>query len=88
MNDKEVYDYISTGNTTGVFQLESSGMKDLCRRLKPGSIDDITAINALYRPGPMGLGMHDEFIERKFGRAERDYFFDDLEPVLKTLMGL
>ncbi len=88
MNDESVYDYISSGNTTGVFQLESSGMKDLCRRLKPGSIDDITAINALYRPGPMGLGMHDEFIERKFGRAETDYFFDDLEPVLKDTYGI
>lgn len=88
MNDQEVYDYISSGNTTGVFQLESSGMKDLCRRLKPGSIDDITAINALYRPGPMGLGMHDEFIERKFGRTETDYFFDELEPVLKDTYGI
>lgn len=88
MNDEEVYDYISSGNTTGVFQLESSGMKDLCRRLKPGSIDDITAINALYRPGPMGLGMHDEFIERKFGRTETDYFFDELQPVLQDTYGI
>lgn len=83
MEDQNVYDYISQGMTTGVFQLESSGMKDLCKRLKPGSIDDITAINALYRPGPMGLGMHDEFIEIKFGRKEPNYFFDDLIPVLK-----
>lgn len=83
MEDKSVYDYISKGLTTGVFQLESSGMKDLCKRLQPGTIDDITAINALYRPGPMGLGMHDEFIEIKFGRKEPDYFFDDLIPVLK-----
>lgn len=59
--DQNVYDLISAGNTTGVFQLESSGMKDLCSRLQPGTIDDITAINALYRPGPMGLG--------KIGRA-------------------
>lgn len=86
--DKNVYDLISKGDTTGVFQLESSGMKDLCSRLKPGTIDDITAINALYRPGPMGLGMHDEFIERKFGRKEVDYFFDDLQPVLKDTYGI
>ncbi|MBT4792423.1 MAG: DNA polymerase III subunit alpha, partial [Halobacteriovoraceae bacterium] len=89
--DKEVYDYISEGKTTGVFQLESSGMKDLCSRLQPGSIDDITAINALYRPGPMGLGMHDEFIERKFGRKEVDYFFEgekSLESVLKDTYGI
>lgn len=88
MEDRVVYEYVSKGKTTGVFQLESSGMKDLCSRLQPGSIDDITAINALYRPGPMGLGMHDEFIERKFGRKEVDYFFDDLEPVLNDTYGI
>ena len=89
--DQNVYDQISTGDTTGVFQLESSGMKDLCSRLKPGSIDDITAINALYRPGPMGLGMHDEFIERKFGRKDVDYFFEgekSLEAILKDTLGI
>ena len=89
--DENVYDLISDGNTTGVFQLESSGMKDLCSRLQPGSIDDITAINALYRPGPMGLGMHDEFIERKFGRKDVDYFFEgekSLEPVLYDTYGI
>lgn len=89
--DQNVYDLISAGNTTGVFQLESSGMKDLCSRLQPGTIDDITAINALYRPGPMGLGMHDEFIERKFGRKEVDYFFEgekSLEPVLQDTYGI
>ena len=91
IEDKKVYDYISLGKTTGVFQLESSGMKDLCSRLQPGNIDDITAINALYRPGPMGLGMHDEFIERKFGRKEVDYFFEgekSLEPVLYDTYGI
>ncbi len=89
--DQNVYQLISEGRTTGVFQLESSGMKDLCSRLQPGTIDDITAINALYRPGPMGLGMHDEFIERKFGRKEVDYFFEgekSLEPVLQDTYGI
>jgi DNA polymerase-3 subunit alpha len=89
--DENVYELISKGDTTGVFQLESSGMKDLCSRLKPGTIDDITAINALYRPGPMGLGMHDEFIERKFGRKETDYFFEgekSLEPILHDTYGI
>jgi DNA polymerase-3 subunit alpha len=91
MEDQEVYDVISAGDTTGVFQLESSGMKDLCSRLQPGTIDDITAINALYRPGPMGLGMHDEFIEIKFGRKEPNYFFEgekSLEPLLKDTYGI
>lgn len=86
--DENVYELISAGDTTGVFQLESSGMKDLCSRLQPGTIDDITAINALYRPGPMGLGMHDEFIEIKFGRKDPDYFFDDLKPVLQDTYGI
>ncbi len=89
--DQKVYDLISCGDTTGVFQLESSGMKDLCSRLQPGTIDDITAINALYRPGPMGMGMHDEFIERKFGRKEVDYFFEgekSLEGILKDTLGI
>jgi DNA polymerase-3 subunit alpha len=91
LEDKYVYDYISEGTTTGVFQLESSGMKDLCSRLQPGNIDDITAINALYRPGPMGLGMHDEFIERKFGRKPVDYFFEgekSLENILYDTYGI
>tara|TARA_Y100000768_G_scaffold386204_1_gene374029 strand:+ start:1628 stop:5299 length:3672 start_codon:yes stop_codon:yes gene_type:complete len=91
MEDQKVYETISDGDTTGVFQLESSGMKDLCSRLQPGTIDDITAINALYRPGPMGLGMHDEFIEIKFGRKEPDYFFEgekSLEPLLKDTYGI
>jgi len=91
MEDKYVFDYVSEGKTTGVFQLESSGMKDLCSRLKPESIDDITAINALYRPGPMGLGMHDEFIEIKHGRKDVDYFFEgekSLEPILKDTYGI
>jgi DNA polymerase III subunit alpha len=88
MEDQNVFGLVSKGDTTGVFQLESSGMKDLCSRLQPNSIDDITAINALYRPGPMGLGMHDEFIERKFGRMPTDYFFDDLKPVLQDTYGV
>lgn len=88
MDDEKIFDFISDGNTTGVFQLESSGMKDLCKRLKPDSIDDITAINALYRPGPMGLGMHDEFIEIKHGRKPENYAFKELEPILKDTYGI
>jgi len=70
--DQSVYDMISEGSTVGVFQLESSGMQDLCKRIKPGSIDDITAINALYRPGPMGSGMHLEFAEIKNQNQRQD----------------
>jgi len=71
-----------------VFQLESSGMQDLCKRIKPDSIDDITAINALYRPGPMGSGMHLEFAEVKHGQKPETYIFEELRPVLKDTYGI
>lgn len=86
--DKAVYDLISDGQTVGVFQLESSGMQDLCKRIKPDSIDDITAINALYRPGPMGSGMHLEFAEIKHGQKPEVYTFEELKPVLKDTYGI
>lgn len=86
--DQGVFDLISEGKTVGVFQLESSGMQDLCKRIKPGSIDDITAINALYRPGPMGSGMHIEFAEVKNGVKEETYMFEELKPVLKDTYGI
>lgn len=86
--DEKVFDFIGDGHTTGVFQLESSGMIDLCKRIKPDSIDDITAINALYRPGPMGSGMHDEFVEIKHGRKPENYLFESLRPLLKDTYGI
>lgn len=88
LEDKNVYDFISLGETTGVFQLESSGMIDLCKRIAPGSIDDISAINALYRPGPLESGMVDEFIEIKHGRKATQYPFPTLEAVLKDTYGV
>ena len=66
-DDAATFALVSSGDTDGVFQVESSGMKDLCTRLRPGTIEDLTAINALYRPGPLGSGMVDDFIE--IGRA-------------------
>ncbi len=54
INDKKVYDYISTGETLGLFQIESAGMQDLAKKLKPSQFEDIIAMLALYRPGPMG----------------------------------
>src|SRR5690606_18818148 len=57
IKDDKVYNYIGDGETIGVFQLESSGMIELCKRIKPNTLDDITAINALYRPGPLESGM-------------------------------
>ena len=90
IHDQAVYEMISQGKTVGVFQLESSGMQDLCKRIKPGSIDDITAINALYRPGPMGMGMHLEFadIKNKLNGKTEQYSFDALVPVLKDTYGI
>lgn len=88
LEDKAVYDFISKGETIGVFQLESSGMIDLCKRIAPGSIDDISSINALYRPGPLESGIVDEFIEIKHGRQKTHYPFASLEPVLKDTYGV
>ena len=86
VNDKGVYDLIQTGDTLGLFQIESDGMQDLCKRLKPSNFEDIVAVLALYRPGPMESGMLDDFIERKHGRAKIDYFHDELEEVLKPIL--
>ena len=88
LEDPKVFEFISKGETVGVFQLESSGMIDLCKRIAPGSIDDISAINALYRPGPLESGMVDEFIEIKHGRKLTHYPFPSLEAVLKDTYGV
>ncbi|MEA3512856.1 MAG: DNA polymerase III subunit alpha, partial [Campylobacterota bacterium] len=92
VNNKDVYDLICTGHTIGLFQIESSGMQDLCRRLKPSNFEDIIAVLALYRPGPMESGMLEDFIDRKHGRAEINYFYDEfnepLEPILKPTYGV
>lgn len=88
IEDKEVYDFISRGETIGVFQLESSGMIDLCKRLGPDNLEDITAVNALYRPGPLNSGMVDDFIDIKHGRQDMTFAFPELEPVLKDTYGV
>lgn len=88
LDDRGAFGLIGAGNTAGVFQFESSGMVDLCRRIGPDSIDDLTAINALYRPGPMGSGMHDEFVEVKRGRRPETYLFEELRPILKDTYGI
>ena len=88
INDKEVYEYISTGDTLGLFQIESSGMRKLAKNLKPDGFNDVIAMLALYRPGPMESGMMDDFVERKHGRAEITYVFPELEPILKATYGV
>ncbi len=86
--DPKVFALISSGDTDGVFQVESSGMKDLCQRIIPNSLEDITAINALYRPGPLGSGMVDDFIDRKHGRLPIVYDVDQLATILKDTYGV
>ena len=88
INDPKVYEYISTGETLGLFQIESAGMQDLAKKLKPSGFEDIIAMLALYRPGPMESGMLDDFVERKHGRAEITYMFPELEPILKPTYGV
>ncbi|MBN1932127.1 MAG: DNA polymerase III subunit alpha [Desulfobacterales bacterium] len=87
-NDQKTYQLLASGDTTGVFQLESSGMKDLLVRLKPACFDDVIALVALYRPGPMGSGMVDDFVERKHGRKAVEYLIPELEPILKETYGV
>ncbi len=88
IQDPKVYEYISTGETLGLFQIESAGMQDLAKKLKPSGFEDIIAMLALYRPGPMESGMLDDFVERKHGRAEITYMFPELEPILKPTYGV
>ena len=87
-DDPATYQLLQSGNTTGVFQLESSGMKELLIKLKPSCFEDIIAVCALYRPGPLGSGMVDDFIQRKHGRRAITYDFTELEPILKDTYGV
>ncbi len=86
--DKMTLELLASAQTTGVFQLESSGMKDLVLRLRPTCFEDIIALVALYRPGPLDSGMHDEFVERKHGRVPVTYIVAELEPILKDTYGV
>jgi len=88
IEDKAVYDYIGTGDTLGLFQIESAGMQDLAKKLKPDGFEDVIAMLALYRPGPMESGMLNDFVERKHGRQKITYMFPELEPILKPTYGV
>jgi len=87
LDDKPAFDLLKASTTTAVFQLESSGMKDLIRRLQPDTFEDIVALVALFRPGPLQSGMVDDFIARKHG-AQIRYPHPDLEPILKPTYGI
>jgi DNA polymerase-3 subunit alpha len=88
LDDAATYQLCSEGKTTGVFQLESSGMKDLLRRLKPEVFEDLIALVALYRPGPLGSNMVEEFIAGKHGKGKIKYILPRLEPILKETYGV
>jgi len=88
MDDHAVYDMIAQGDTTGVFQLESAGFRDLLKRLRPDRFEDIVAANALYRPGPLEGGMVDQFIDCKHGRTAIEYPHPMLEDVLRETYGV
>ena len=86
MDDERTFGLFSKGLTVAVFQFESRGMQDYLKKLKPESISDLVAMNALYRPGPMS--MIDDFIDRKFGRKEISYIHPDLKPILEETYGI
>jgi DNA polymerase III subunit alpha len=89
LDDQVTYEKVfHTGLTSGVFQFESHGMRDVLRRYKPSAVEDLTALNALYRPGPIQGGMIEDFIERKWGRKKIEYELPELETMLKETLGV
>jgi DNA polymerase-3 subunit alpha len=86
--DKKTFELLKGGTTSAVFQLESRGMKDLILRLQPDDFEEIIALVALFRPGPLQSGMVDDFIDRKHGRSAVQYPHPDLEPILKPTYGV
>jgi len=88
LDDTKTYALLSSGETEGIFQLESSGMKELLVRLKPENIEDLTALLALYRPGPLGSGMVDDFIKGKHGKISVKYELPQLKDILRETYGI
>ena len=88
LDDQKTYDLLSQGDTIGVFQLESSPMRALLRSLAPDKFEDVAAVLALYRPGPMSANMHNDFADYKNGRKEMQYFHSDAQDVLSDTYGL
>ncbi|HLI85926.1 MAG TPA: DNA polymerase III subunit alpha [Bryobacteraceae bacterium] len=88
LDDAATYEIFGKGYTSGVFQFESSGMRDILRRYQPSRIEDLTALNALYRPGPIQGGMIDDFIERKWGRRAVQYDLPELKELLEETYGV
>ncbi len=88
LDDANTFALMCAGKTSGVFQLESDGLKEVLRKLQPDKFEDIIAVNALYRPGPLGSGMVDDYIERRHGRQKITYLFPELEAILQETYGV
>jgi DNA polymerase-3 subunit alpha len=88
LGDKKTYRLLCNGNTTGVFQLESTGIREMTVKIRPNCFEDLVAILALYRPGPLDSGMAEEYIKRKHGKEKFKYLHPHLEPVLKDTYGV
>lgn len=88
LDDKKTYRLLCKGNTTGVFQLESTGIREMTVKIRPNCFEDLVAILALYRPGPLDSGMAEEYIKRKHGKENFKYLHPHLEPVLKDTYGV
>ncbi|HEU4928568.1 MAG TPA: DNA polymerase III subunit alpha, partial [Candidatus Krumholzibacteria bacterium] len=87
MDDEKTYELLRSGRTVGVFQLESEGMRELLKNLKPSGFHDVVAVNALYRPGPLGSGMVTTFVDCKHGRRAIEYEHELLQPILSDTYG-
>ncbi len=88
LDDKKTFELLSNSNSFGIFQLESEGMRELLKKIKPSRFEDLISILALYRPGPMGSGMLEDFIKRKKGEVIIKYPHPKLEPILKETFGI
>ena len=88
LEDAETYNLFQAGRTAGIFQFESAGMRELLRKFKPSVFEHLIALNALYRPGPLGSGMIDDFIKRKDGKVKVSYPLPQLEPILNETFGV
>jgi DNA polymerase III subunit alpha len=88
LDDPAALQLFAEGKTEAIFQFESGGMKDICRRLKPDGLEDLSALNALFRPGPIDSGMVDDFIERRHGRRKVRYDFPELKEIMGNTLGI
>src|SRR5262249_55161248 len=88
LDDQKTYQIFQDAQTYGIFQFESSGMRDILRKAKPQTLEDLIALNALYRPGPLRSGMVDDYIARKQGRTDVKYELPQLEPILRETYGV